>query len=163
MVEDSNEGDMQPRQPRAKVLSSRAARLERYTEAAQRHAQHDPLARQRIQVQQAYATRLAGLERKQCTQCWLPTDLCACDGEAAEGTFPHTVIVYLHVKEFTKSSNTGCLLQVHLFLGIRSDGTIPLFPDASVIPDALAHSCSAPRRSSWWRASTNMNGSLMKY
>ena len=145
---------------RAKVLSSRAARQQRYIAAATGAQRHDPSARQRIKIQQAYATRLAGLERKQCAQCWLPKDMCACDGETAGGNsgFPHTVIVYLHLKEFSKSSNTGCLLQVNFFSRLCSQvlratprhesGTrVILFQ--IVIPDAHHYgtrSCSAPTR-----------------
>lgn len=97
---------------RAKVLTERNLRLQRFKEAAVRHAMHEPFARQHIKIQEEYAVRRNRLQRKQCTNCWLLQDDCVCDGESPGHNFPHNLIVYMHLKEYTKSSNTGCLLQV---------------------------------------------------
>lgn len=120
-------GDSEADQPgyrseavRAKVLTERTMRLQRFEEAAVRHAMHEPLVRQRIKIQQEYALRRTGLERKQCANCWLLKDDCVCDGESPWHNFPYSLIVYMHLKEYTKSSNTGCLLQVHADYGVES-------------------------------------------
>ena len=56
--------------------------------------------------------------RDRCALCWLPSDRCACaqcthaaDILQREGRLPHTIVVYMHHKEYAKSSNTPCLLQ----------------------------------------------------
>jgi len=101
---------------RVQVQEARRRRLQRYQEEAVRHSQLEPAERQQIKIQQAYAMRAEGMRRKQCGRCWMPTGMCVCDAPGgadwpeARG-FEHTCIVYLHLKEFTKTSNTGCLLQ----------------------------------------------------
>lgn len=130
-----------PQPWRPKVLANRELRSERFEEERQRHARHEASARQRIKIQRAYAMRLAGLESKQCPACWLPTDTCVCDGDGPVLDFPHTVVLYMHLKEYTKTSNTGCLLQVQIPV-LRSEAVSPrahAVHPPSLFPPAVAH------------------------
>lgn len=102
--------------PRARVQQARTRRLQNYQEETARHSGLDPDQRQQTKTQQAYAMRVERLRESKCAGCWMPNGMCVCDasvgdeGVGARG-FEHTCIVYMHLKEFTKTSNTGCLLQ----------------------------------------------------
>ena len=99
--------------PRARVQHARTRRLQNYQEETARHSGLDPAERQQMKNQQAYAMRVERLRESKCAGCWMPNGMCVCDASvSAEGVeFGHTCIVYMHLKEFTKTSNTGCLLQ----------------------------------------------------
>lgn len=54
-----------------------------------------------------------------CQRCWLPNYTCICGaGEAlkadAIAAFPHRILVYMHVKEMGRGSNTGALAPLAL-------------------------------------------------
>jgi len=40
------------------------------------------------------------------------TGVCVCDAQILASGCEHTVVVYMHPLEFSKTSNTGCLLQI---------------------------------------------------
>jgi hypothetical protein len=53
--------------------------------------------------------------RDQCSACWLYTAQCICTPPtpaAVRAAFPHRTLVYLHVKEYGRQSNTGALAAV---------------------------------------------------
>ena len=77
-------------------------------ESENRHAEN---------VKRVYAQKLkrfAGPVPNQCSRCWHETKLCICPDETSPvaGLFPHRIIVYMHVKEFARGSNTSSLCQV---------------------------------------------------
>jgi len=102
--------------PRARVQQARTRRLQNYQEETARHSGLNPAERQQMKTKQAYVMRVERLRESKCAGCWMPNGMCVCDPSVgAEGVgargFEHTCIVYMHLKEFTKTSNTGCLLQ----------------------------------------------------
>lgn len=111
-----------------------------------------------VHVQRLYAhkrERMTGREPRQCGRCWLDKACCICPSEAADvaALFPHRIIIYMHVKEFGRGSNTSSLCQVMLpqsskvlvasvpedeeelarELSVRPHQTIVLYPSADSI------------------------------
>ena len=68
-------------------------------------------------AQRVHALKLKRFDdtaNRQCTQCWHDVHQCICPAETSEVAklFPHRIILYMHVKEFGRASNTGSLCQV---------------------------------------------------
>jgi hypothetical protein len=58
--------------------------------------------------------RFAGPSPSQCSRCWHEIKSCICPTAPSPvaGLFPHRIIIYMHLKEFARGSNTGSLCQV---------------------------------------------------
>jgi hypothetical protein len=99
--------------------AAQAKRLQSYQQEAVRHAQHDPGEREKIKIEMTFNKRLRWLDNEnRCALCWMPCDMCVCKESSLEAEFlrtahcPHDLILYMHHKEFSKTSNTGCILQM---------------------------------------------------
>ena len=80
-------------------------------------AQNRAIDRNTLHVQRVYAQKrkkMAGGEPQQCSRCWHDSAVCICPKETSEvaALFPHRIIIYMHVKEFGRGSNTSSLCQV---------------------------------------------------
>jgi len=96
----------------------------------------DPREREREEIERKYALKSAMIGSKMCGRCWLQTAWCICSCaskfqdvacDPPQG-MPIDVILYSHVDEFMRKSNTGSLLHLcsplvrtHLLVCGRSD------------------------------------------
>eukprot|EP00960_Hanusia_phi_P077455 768695-Hanusia_phi.AAC.10 len=95
----------------------------------------DPARREADEIERKYALKHEMVGSKICGRCWLPTGSCICSSASkfAEASLrgravPMEVVIYSHVDEFMRKSNTGSLLflcsplvQTHLFVSGRCD------------------------------------------
>jgi hypothetical protein len=114
--------------------------------------------RNAVHVQRLYAQKLGkmtGHQPRQCGRCWHESKACICPSETSPVSelFPHRIVVYMHVKEFGRGSNTSSLCRVAFpsntsvlvasvpederefarELAVRPDRTIVLYPTADSI------------------------------